>query len=101
MMKRVHSSDHTRDVAEQIGQQGLLFLAEDPVRLQQFLTKTGLDPGDLYARAGTVDILAAVLEHLLADESQLLVFTATADIEPIRVAEASRILSGASLGDGA
>ena len=100
MKQRVPSDAHKRAQAEEIGQQGLLYLAEDRGRLKQFLTKTGLDPGELYAQAGTPEVWAAVLDYLLADESQLLVFAATAGLDPVQVAQAHHFLTGEAPGDG-
>ena len=100
MKQRVPSDAHKREQAEEIGQQGLLYLAEDRGRLEQFLTKTGLDPGELYAQAGTPEVWAAVLDYLLGDESQLLVFAATAGLDPVQVAQAHQILTGEAPGDG-
>ena len=62
------------DRAELIGVSALLFLAGDTDRLVRFLTLTGLGPAELRAEARSPRILAAVLEHLLQDESLLLVF---------------------------
>ena len=51
----------TLEAAEAIALQGLAFLAEEPQRLQRFVTITGLDPAELRARADTPELLAAVL----------------------------------------
>jgi Protein of unknown function (DUF3572) len=83
------------DAAEAIALQGLAFLAEDAARLQRFLMVTGLDPGEIRARAGTAELLAAVLEHLAGDESLLLVFAASRGIAPDDVAPAiTRLQTG-------
>ena len=69
-----------RETAEAIAVQGLAFLAEEPARMQRFFLVTGLDPGEVRARAGTPELLAAVLEHLAGDESLLLVFAASRQV---------------------
>lgn len=89
----------TRDGAEAIGAQALLFVAEDGARLGRFLTETGLDPGTLAAQARTPEMLAAILGHLLADESSLLAFTANAGLPPEDVARAEAVLAGAKTWD--
>ena len=85
-----------KTAAQDIGAQALLFLVEDEGRLYRFLGDTGLDPSDLRRQAGTDTTLAAVLGHLLDDESLLLVFTASAGIEPLDVQAARKALGGAS-----
>ena len=60
------------DRAELIGVSALLFLAGDTDRLVRFLTLTGLGPAELRAESHSPRILAAVLDHLLQDESLLL-----------------------------
>jgi hypothetical protein len=47
-----------------------------------FCAQTGLDASELTARAGDNDVLASVLDALLADESSLLVFATETRIEP-------------------
>jgi hypothetical protein len=76
------------ETAESIAAQGLAFLAADPARLGRFLSLTGLSHGQVRARAGTPELLAAVLEHLEGDESLLLVFAAGASVAPETIAPA-------------
>lgn len=84
--------------AETIGLAALVFLTEDGDRLGRFLSETGMSPADLGRAAGKPEILAAVLEHLLQDESLLMVFAASAGIEPTTIAPA-RIALGGAAGD--
>jgi hypothetical protein len=72
----------------------LAFLAEEPERLGRFLALTGLGPAELKAEAGSPATLAAVLEHLLGDESLLFVFAASKGVAPELVAPAHAILAG-------
>ena len=81
------------DQAESIGVAALLFLASDPQRISGFLTLTGIGPADLRANAHAPDMLAAVLDYLLQDESLLLVFCASEAIPPGDVAPARRTLA--------
>lgn len=83
-----------RERAEQIGLSGLVFVTEDQDRLGRFLGETGLSPDDLRASAGTPEGLVAVLDHLLADESLLMVFAAGAGLEPAEIWPAREILGG-------
>ena len=59
-------------------------------------TDTGLTPGELRHTAGTADGLVAVLDHLLADESALMVFAAGAGIDPAAIGPARELLAGGS-----
>jgi hypothetical protein len=81
-----------RETAETIAVQGLAFLAEEPARIQRFFLATGLDPSEIRARAGTPELLSAVLEHLAGDESLLLVFAASREIAPASIGLALRAL---------
>jgi hypothetical protein len=90
------SSRMTREGAEEIAGQAMLFLAEDSGRLGRFLTETGLDPASLRSRMRDADVLAAVLGHLLSDESALLAFAANAGLKPEDVARAEALLGGGS-----
>jgi hypothetical protein len=86
--------------AEGIALSALAFLAEDVERLQRFLALTGVGPADLRQRARTPRILAAVLEHLLQDESLLLVFAASHGVAPELIAPAQSQLEQQAQGRG-
>ncbi len=86
----------TVDAAETLAVAALSFLAEDPETLGRFLTATGLGPETLRAAAADPGFLAAVLEHLLADESLLLVFAERRRIRPMMIAAARHALDPAS-----
>ncbi len=81
------------DRAESIGVSALLFLAEDTPRLSRFLALTGIGPSELRIEARSPRVLAAVLEHLMQDESLLLVFCAADAIPPEDIAPAQRALA--------
>ena len=80
------------DQAEIIALQALAFLAEDAHRLGTFLALTGLGPDELRAQAREPHLLAAVLDHLLRNESQLLVFAADYRIAPELIGQAHSAL---------
>jgi hypothetical protein len=84
-----------REAAEALALQGLSFLAADAGRMRRFLDLTGLEPADVRARAGTPELLEAVLAHLSADESLLLVFAAGCNIPPQSIPSALAVLEGA------
>jgi len=83
-----------RDEAETIALRGLGFLASDADRLNRFLTLSGLTPPELRERAREPDLLAGVLEHLLADETLLLMFVAEGHLPPEDVTHAHVLLAG-------
>jgi hypothetical protein len=83
-----------REAAEALALQGLTFLVEDPARAAQFLKLTGLKPDELRARAGSAELLLAVLEHLNGDESLLLVFASACAVAPEQVGRAIALLEG-------
>ncbi len=87
------------DQAETIALQTLAFLAEDAQRLGNFLALTGLGPDELRAQAREPRLLAAVLDHLLRDESQLLVFAASYGVAPELIGQAHATLEQMS-GEG-
>ena len=84
----------SREGAEALALQGLTFLASDATRLTRFLTLTGIEPSELRGWDGNPGIQAAVLDHLLADESLLLVFAAETGTAPGDVAPAQALLAG-------
>ena len=79
---------------EVIGLAALGFLAGEPDRLMRFLSLTGLALEDLRERAGEPRLLAAVLDHLLGDESLLFLFAESEALHPADVAAARRRLPG-------
>ena len=68
--------------ARQLALDALLFLVQDEAHIVHFLNASGMEPADLRTRAREDRTLAAVLDHLLAHESLLLVFAANARLQP-------------------
>ena len=54
----------------------------------------GCEPSDVRARAGTPELLSAVLEHLAGDESLLLVFAASRRVAPESIGQAIAAAAG-------
>ncbi len=84
------------DYAQEIALSALSFMAEDRDRLVRFLELTGMIPDELRTQAHSPGLLGAVLDHLLSDESLLLVFTASAGLSPEIVAPAREMLRRAA-----
>ena len=80
--------------AEAVAIDALNFLAAEPERLSRFLALSGLGPHNLRQAATSPEFLAAVLDHLAADERLLVAFAASHGIDPARVARARDALSG-------
>lgn len=93
-MKR-DSSIASASEAEIIALKVLGFLAEEPDRMRRFMDLCGLDIGAIRSQAGEPGFLGAVLDHLLGDESLLLVFAADNAISPDRILSLRRKLPGA------
>lgn len=83
----------TADDAASLALGGLAFLAEDAERLTRFLALTGIGPATLRAGADAPETHLAVLDHLLSDESLLLVFAAAKGLAPETVAHARAVLA--------
>ena len=81
-----------------MGLAALGFLAGEPDRLVRFLALSGMTLEDLRGRAGEPALLAAVLDHLLADESLLFLFAEAEALHPADVAAARRKLPGGAAG---
>lgn len=78
----------SQDEAEALALMALAFLAEDPMRLGRFLSLTGIAPEELRQAADAPPTLAAVLDHLMGDESLLLMFAAEKGIAAERLVAA-------------
>ncbi len=83
-----------REAAETLALSALSFLARDPDRIAAFLSQTGIGPDQIRDAAGQPGFLAGVLDHLLGDESLLLMFADDCGIEPGAVAAARAGLGG-------
>jgi uncharacterized protein DUF3572 len=91
-MKRPSSA--AREAAEMLAIQALSFIAEEPARLNAFLSASGLALGHLRESARDPGFLAGVLDHMLADESLLMAFADSAAVDPADIARAKGALGG-------
>jgi hypothetical protein len=83
-----------REGAESMAIAALGFLAAEPERLDRFLALSGLGLHNLRQAAASPGFLAAVLDHLAADERLLVAFAAAEGLDPGAVASARDALSG-------
>lgn len=83
-----------RDHAEAVALRALAWMAGAGDLLGGFLAATGLRPQDLRARAGDPDLLAAVLDHLMAEEPRAAAFCAAEGLAPEELQRARARLPG-------
>jgi len=90
--------DHARNTAaaEVIALKALGFLASEPERLERFMALSGLSPEAIRKQASEPQFLAGVLDHVLADQTLLLLFAEAEDMAPEAAARARLQLPGAS-----
>lgn len=82
----------SREDAALIALKALVYLTQEHGRLQRFLALTGLEVDAIAEMATGVEFQAAVLGHLMTDESSLLEFCESEDIDPELPAVALRLL---------
>ena len=82
--------------AEALAAQAMAFLTSDPARLSRFLSDTGMDPRELAGSLadGGAGVLAAALDHIVCDESLLLVFASEVRRKPEEIVLAHALLQG-------
>ena len=89
--KLVPSAEEAQVIALKI----LTFFAADEMRLERFLAVSGVGPEDLGRRAAEPDFLGGVMDHLLGDQSLLLLFAEIEAIAPETIMAARNHLPGA------
>lgn len=92
--------DH-RDVGgERLAVEVLGWLAADEDRLFRFVAASGLEPGTLRESVRDPGFLAAVLDHVMADEPALLACAEALGVRPERIAAAWQRLQPPPFDDG-
>ncbi len=77
-----------RQEAEEIAVAAFTHIAGEPELLGRFLAQTGLGPETIRAASEDPGFFAAVLEFLMGDEAELLVFAERRRIRPTMIAAA-------------
>ncbi|MGB8364988.1 MAG: DUF3572 domain-containing protein [Rhizomicrobium sp.] len=80
--------------AETLALKALSFLAQSPDELGRFVAVSGIFPDDLRLRAGDPEILAAVMDFILAEDSRVTGFCETLAADPRLLYLARRALPG-------
>ncbi|MFM8746423.1 MAG: DUF3572 family protein [Aestuariivirga sp.] len=91
------NAEPRRQEAEVLALRAAAFLAADPGRLVHFLDLSGIDVQSLRASLADPSFLGGLLDHLLADETLLLMFAETEDIRPEQIVRLRRLLPGAAV----
>ena len=81
--------------AEVVALKALGFLAQDAERFQRFLNFTGVELPAIREVASDPAFLGGVLDHVLNDQTLLLVFAEAEGLAPEQVERARRVLPGA------
>ncbi|WP_290543862.1 DUF3572 domain-containing protein [Aestuariivirga sp.] len=95
MMK--NKAGNNSEDAEILAIDAIGFLASDSERLQRFMDLSGLDVAAIRAGAAKPAFLGFILDHLLGDESLLLIFAEEQRIRPERIVQLRRKLPGAAV----
>jgi hypothetical protein len=81
--------------AETLALKALAYLAHSPEDLERFVALSGVTAADLRSRADDPEILAAVLDFILAADERITGFCETVEIDPRELQAARRALPGA------
>lgn len=82
------------DDADILALKALTYLAQLPDEIDRFVALSGLTPRDLRSRADDREVLAAVMDFLLADDQRLLGFCEALAIDPKDAQRARHALPG-------
>ena len=82
------------ETARNLAGRALVYIAQEPERIRQFLAITGIGPAEIRARAQDPAFLAGILDHLLSDEAMLLDFAAWSEIDTSSVGRSRQFLPG-------
>lgn len=82
----------TSEAAQTIALQALAYLAAEPEEIGRFLQISGLDVDDLRAKAGEPDLLRAVLEYILVDDTRVTGLCQELSLKPTDLHAAKHVL---------
>ncbi|WP_374299234.1 DUF3572 family protein [Paracoccus sp. (in: a-proteobacteria)] len=85
---------YTRESAHELATTALLYLAEQPDLMAQFLAATGLQPQDLRKVASSPDLALHVLDYLLEDDRRVMDAAAGMQVAPGDLLHARTALAG-------
>lgn len=85
---------YTQDSAQELAGAALLYLAERPELMGEFLASTGLRPQDLRSIAYSPETALHVLDHLLEDDRRVMDAAAALGVAPGDLMGARTALAG-------
>lgn len=80
--------------AEILALKALGWVAGEQETLSQFMAQSGVELDDLRGKAGNLELLAALLDFVLADDALARAFCTEAEIESLRLHQARGLLPG-------
>ena len=83
-----------REAAETLAISALAYLAAEPEALGGFLATTGIGPDQIRTAARDPEFLSGVLDYFLSDESLLLAFAKSENINPTEIQRARASFGG-------
>ncbi|KMO42434.1 hypothetical protein VQ03_11025 [Methylobacterium tarhaniae] len=84
--------------AEALGARVFAYVTGEPGRLLRFMESSGLSPDALRQAANSPDLVAGLLDHVVADEELLLACAAALEVPPERITQAWRRLGPQDVG---
>lgn len=85
---------YTRESAQELATAALLYLAQRPDLIEDFLGATGLQPQDLRRAASSPDTALHVLDYLLENDNRVVDAAAEMQIAPGDLMQARTALAG-------
>lgn len=85
------------DQAVVISLQALQWLVADEGRIGAFLSQAGMVPAELAERASDPELLAALVDFILADEDSVLAFAHDAHLKPETLMQVRMALPGGQI----
>ncbi|WP_347141026.1 DUF3572 domain-containing protein [Paracoccus sp. SSK6] len=85
---------YTRESAQELAMAALVYLAERPDLIGEFLGATGLQPQDLRKAASSPDMAVHVLDYLLEDDRRVMDAAAELGVSPGDLMHARTALAG-------
>nr|WP_236012611.1 DUF3572 domain-containing protein [Methylobacterium ajmalii] len=89
----------SESAAEALGARVFDYVTGDPGRLLRFMETSGLSPDALRQAAGTPELAAGLLDHVVADEELLLACASALEIAPEQITQAWRRLGPPDAGE--
>ena len=90
----------SESAAAALGGRVFAYVTGEPGRLLRFMESSGLSPDALRQAADSPDLVAGLLDHVVADEELLMACAAALEVPPERITQAWRRLGPPDVDDG-